>query len=63
MSLRFLRIPQGVYIIVTSFYTFMLKNNCKRPHLASGHMMAPAENGSGSFTYEEPKLDETFFDV
>ena len=41
MSLRFLRIPQGVYSIVTSFYAFMLKK--KGPHLASGHMMAPAE--------------------
>ena len=44
MSLRFLRIPQGVYSIVTSFYAFMLKNSRKGPHLASGHMMAPAEN-------------------
>ena len=44
MSLRFLRIPQGVYSIVTSFYAFMLKNSRKGPHLASGHMVAPAEN-------------------
>ena len=44
MSLHFLRIPQGVYSIVTSFYAYMLKNNRKGPHLASGHMMAPAEN-------------------
>ena len=44
MSLRFLRIPQGDYSIVTSFHTFMLKNSRKGPHLASGHMMAPEEN-------------------
>ena len=44
MRLRFLRIPQGVYSIVTSFYAFMLKNSRKGPHLASGHMVAPAEN-------------------
>jgi hypothetical protein len=44
MSLLFTSIPQGVYSIVTSFYSFMLKNSHKGPHLASGHMMAPAEN-------------------
>ena len=44
MSLRFLRIPQGVYIIVTSFHAFLLKYSHKGPHLASGHMMSPAEN-------------------
>ena len=43
MSLRFLRISQGVYSIVLSFYSFMLKNSRNGPHLASGHMMAPAE--------------------
>ena len=44
MSLRFLRIPQGVYSIVTSFYALMLKISRNGPHLASGHMVAPAEN-------------------
>ena len=44
MSLRFLRIPQGVYSIVTSFYAFMLKNSRKGPYIARGHMVSLAEN-------------------
>ena len=44
ISLRFLRIPQGVYSIVSSFYAFLLKNSRKGPYLASGHMVSPAEN-------------------
>ena len=44
MSLRFPRIPQGVYSIVTSIYAFPLKNSRKGPYLASGHMVSPAEN-------------------
>ena len=46
MSLRmsFLRIPQGVYSIVMSFYAFPLKNSRKGPYLASGHMVSLAEN-------------------
>ena len=44
MSLRFLRIPQGVYSIVMSFYAFLLQNSHKGPYLASCHMVSPAEN-------------------
>ena len=44
MSLRFLRLLQGVYSIVMSFYAFLLKNSRKGPHLANGHMVSPAEN-------------------
>ena len=44
MSLCFLRIPQGVYSSVTSFYAFPLKNGRKGAYLASGHMVSPAEN-------------------
>ena len=44
MSLHFPRIPQGVYSIVTYFYSFPLKISRKGPYIASGHMVSPAEN-------------------
>ena len=58
MSLHFLRIPQGVYSIVTSFYAFPLKNSRKGPCLACGHTVSPAENTEVAIfpiaSYEKP---------